>query len=483
MLSVNKRKIPYDISSSVPASFEIDFPYWDKSQISAVLVTPAGDVDLVQDTDYTLSDPGSSGTLTRVGTWDPTATLLMIFRTIDIVQTIVDLANGAEIDADIIELGLDELVAMMQQLSETIDRVVRFPVTETTSSPDMPSAAERALQFLAFDETGRPISTPGSAGEFPVSSFMGPVIASGDALTAHIKLGLLPTGAAAAISALVKTLLAAATVLDMQKAAGIVPSGAAAAISAAMQAVLATPGAGWTSILQTDAGSGWATALAANASDLAAALAAGKGWRPVGDLYEQGPFDAAPWDLFIGTWTNVSYEEAGLATRIEGRLAGNFGGATTPARLSVSVSGGVPAITIVSGGAGYLSGGAGSLPLIIAGGCTTQMVANATVINGVLTAINVTTAGGGYTSGKVAVYDGVIGYGDLVMSHKHVTQTPKGNTVNADDGATCFIGMDGSFGTSSVESQGPIGNGLGAVRSGAETTVAYIVKRKYRRTA
>ena len=56
----------------------------------------------------------------------------------------------------------------------------------------------------------------------------------------------------------------------------------------------------------------------------------------------------------------------------------------TPARLSVSVASGVPTISIVSGGSGYLGGGSGNINLTIVGGCTTQMVANATVTNGVL---------------------------------------------------------------------------------------------------
>lgn len=346
MLPVDKRKKQYDISGSVPATFEIDFPYWAKSQIGAILTTPDGDVPLTQDVDYSLSDPGDTGTLTRIGTWDATATRLTIYRDLDIIQTILDLTNGGELDADALELALDEVVAMIQQVREELDRVVRFPITEAESSPDMPSAEERALNFLAFDVDGSPIASPGSAGEYPVSDLMGPVLAAATLLAAQLGLGLLPSGASAAISAAMKTFLAAATVLDMQKAVGIVPSGASTAISAAMQGVLASPGSGWTDILATIAGSGWLTALQADATKLATALAAGigTGWDtalasaainlayPVGSYYVQYP-DASsntdstefptsqrPATLFGGTWAE-QWSTASVFFRTRGTLS------------------------------------------------------------------------------------------------------------------------------------------------------------------
>lgn len=492
MLSVDKRKKQYDISGSVPATFEIDFPYWAKSQIGAILTTPDGDVPLTQDVDYSLSDPGDTGTLTRIGTWDATATRLTIYRDLDIIQTILDLTNGGELDADALELALDEVVAMIQQVREELGRVVRFPITEAESSPDMPSAEERALNFLAFDVDGSPIASPGSAGEYPVSDLMGPVLAATSLLSAQIGLGLLPSGASAAISTAMKTFLAAATVLDMQKAAGIVPSGASAAISSAMQGVLASPGSGWTDALAQDAtklaaamtagiGTGWDTALAANASDLAAALAAGKGWLPVGAVYFRGPHDSAPSALYYGTWADVSYEEADLGRRVVGNMAGAmFGG--TPARLSVSVAAGVPSISIVSGGTGYLSGGSGSINLIIAGACTTQMIANATVTAGVLTAINVTQAGAGYTSGALQVYDGVVGRGDLVQRHVHESGHQRVGTFVGGSTRTKGDFSSATSGACSLTDY-PISDGAnGTHRSGAETSGPWIAVTKYRRT-
>ena len=206
---------------------------------------------------------------------------------------------------------------------------------------------------------------------------------------------------------------------------------------------------------------------------------------PIGYVYFQGPHDASPEDLWPNsTWTDVSYEEANLVRRPVGSLTGAFFNGT-PARFSVSVASGVPTITVVSGGAGYMSGGSGNLALVIVGSCTKQMVANATVANGVLTAINVTTAGAGYTSGAVAVYDGVVGHGDLTQKITGAVTAP--NRVG-------FSTANGAFALNSDYAQRPSGgvdsypsgftfDSSRVVRAGNETSGAWVVVKKWRRTA
>jgi hypothetical protein len=199
----------------------------------------------------------------------------------------------------------------------------------------------------------------------------------------------------------------------------------------------------------------------------------------IGQTYFQGPHDASPSTLWPGTtWSDVSYEEENLTRRVVGSLAGAFFGGT-PARLSVSVAGGVPTISVVSGGSGYLGGGNGSLPLVIAGACTTQMVATATVTLGVVTGITVGTAGVGYTSGAVAVYDGVVGRGDLVQKYKWQMWGTGHTSPRSGLGfgtADCVIWESGYTLTL-------VADGNGSARVGAETSGAWIAVKKWRRTA
>lgn len=200
---------------------------------------------------------------------------------------------------------------------------------------------------------------------------------------------------------------------------------------------------------------------------------------PIGDVIFQGPNDADPATLYPGTtWDDVSWEEANMTRRTAGALAGaRFAG--VPARLTVTVSGGVPTITVTSGGSGYLSGGSGTLALTIAGTCSTQMVATANVTSGVIVSITVNTAGVGYTSGAVAVYDGVAGHGDLAQKHRHPyspglrgSGTVGTGPYDVEDGPdTHRIGDPTSDGTN------------GTPRTGAETSGAWATVTKWRRTA
>lgn len=205
---------------------------------------------------------------------------------------------------------------------------------------------------------------------------------------------------------------------------------------------------------------------------------------PIGSVYFQGPNDADPATLYPGTvWDDVSWEEANLTRRTAGDLAGaRFTG--IPAHLAYSVTSGVPTVSIINGGSGYLSGGNGTLTLTLVGACTTQATRTATVTNGVITAITTGVAGGGYTAGKFAIYDGVVGHGDLFQIHGHTitddtSSAIQRTTVASGSGATVIAagGVNYPIRATTPNSTG----GVGFVRSGAETTGAYAVTNKFRR--
>ena len=95
MLTSTIRKVQYTIAYPFGATFAITFRYWAASQIYAVLSFSDGTADqtLVQGTDYTLSAPGVSGTLTKVTDWNHAAIRLTIYREIVLDQE-TDYRNG-----------------------------------------------------------------------------------------------------------------------------------------------------------------------------------------------------------------------------------------------------------------------------------------------------------------------------------------------------------------------------------------------------
>lgn len=187
-LSSTPVKVQFDVSGGPPASFPFAFRFWSTGEVKAVLTASGGDIDLVLGTDYTVSTPGAGGTLTRVGTW-PAAIRLTIYRELDLSQD-TDLANNTTQDAEVYESMVDRAVAITQQVAERTDRLVRFPVSEPTATPDMPSATERANKFLAFDADGTPTPAAGAVGEFPVTDYIKTLLDDNDEAAAQLTLGL-----------------------------------------------------------------------------------------------------------------------------------------------------------------------------------------------------------------------------------------------------------------------------------------------------
>lgn len=201
---------------------------------------------------------------------------------------------------------------------------------------------------------------------------------------------------------------------------------------------------------------------------------------PIGDVIFQGPNDADPATLYPGTtWDDVSWEEANMTRRTVGDLAGaRFAG--VPAHLAYTVTGGVPTVTITNGGSGYLSGGSGTITLTLTGTCTTQATRTATVSSGVITAINVVAAGAGYASGKVAVYDGVAGHGDLLQQHDHYLTLAE----PAYSGTGYDVVLGGNYaGWNQKTTSSPWVNTAVSARIGAETSTAWTVVIKWRRAS
>lgn len=61
-----------------------------------------------------------------------------------------------------IERGLDKLTLIAQKLDDGQTLTLRFPESDTTSDGELPSAANRANKYLAFDASGEPVVSEGT---------------------------------------------------------------------------------------------------------------------------------------------------------------------------------------------------------------------------------------------------------------------------------------------------------------------------------
>jgi len=223
----------YDITTTPAASYVIPFPYFSYADIVATLSFADGSEEvLVLDTDYSLSIPSTTGTLTRIGTWTADATRITIARVAAFLND-VDFSNGSMLDAEVLETLFDRIVGYVQQIAESIARTVTIPITDDAASLVLPNKADRANKALGFDENGDAI--PSATPFLPITTYMTNMLAVTNELTAQLHLELLPTGTASAIATFIKEALATADLQAFQKAIGLIPSGATTAIIVAVQ--------------------------------------------------------------------------------------------------------------------------------------------------------------------------------------------------------------------------------------------------------
>lgn len=182
-LTTLNNTVPYDVSGGYVATYPIPFPYFNETEIKVTLLHADGsETEPTYSTDYSVSAPGVSGTLTIIGTW-AAAERMTIERLVALTQP-TDLVNGQTEDADVVETQHDREVAMIQQVDEKIGRQITFPISDNNPNGELPAAALRSLQFLIFDVNGD-AGVGGAITAYPVSVFMQGVVAAASAAAAR----------------------------------------------------------------------------------------------------------------------------------------------------------------------------------------------------------------------------------------------------------------------------------------------------------
>lgn len=137
-----------------------------------VIFTDANGVQtLLNNTQYALIGFGQAngGTVTYPlsGSPIPTGTSLTIARVLPLVQG-TTISNQGAFYPQVVEGALDYEMMVSQQLQQTLNQAILAPIVDQNPIGQLPTAAQRAGKYLAFDANGNPIAT-GTAGS--VNSF------------------------------------------------------------------------------------------------------------------------------------------------------------------------------------------------------------------------------------------------------------------------------------------------------------------------
>ena len=164
MLSNDKSVVRYAISAAVTA-YDIDFPFWDFSEIVVTATNSAtgASVVLKKDVDYTITvseaitDPVyQDGTVNMISDTYKSYNALVISRELSLTQD-ADYKNGEPINADTLEMSLDRATAQIQQVAEEAGHAMKLPLTEDAGDYTLPEASQRQRKVLGFDDDGEAI--------------------------------------------------------------------------------------------------------------------------------------------------------------------------------------------------------------------------------------------------------------------------------------------------------------------------------------
>jgi hypothetical protein len=133
--------------------FVVPFRFIADGDLVVILTTSGSDETLTLTTDYTVSGAGdaSGGSITTT-TPPASGTTLTIYR--DTAQTQeTDYIDNDDFPAESHEAALDKLTLIAQELQDQVDRCIKIPRNETTTTA-IGNAAARASKYPVFDASG-----------------------------------------------------------------------------------------------------------------------------------------------------------------------------------------------------------------------------------------------------------------------------------------------------------------------------------------
>lgn len=165
-------------------AFAYPFPVFTAADMRVYIDTA------LQATGYSVGGTGSdNGGVVTFDEAPGEGELVTLVREVTIQRT-TDFQESGEFRAKVINDELDKQVAMIQQVSDRVQRSLRLAETDSADTLLLPDKATRAGQFLGFDGDGNPMAVAGDSGGVIVSSFMATILDEADAAAARAALGL-----------------------------------------------------------------------------------------------------------------------------------------------------------------------------------------------------------------------------------------------------------------------------------------------------
>lgn len=161
---------PYISGTALPVTFKV-FTAADL-QVIRLNTSTGTETTLVLNSDYTVTLNGDQntnpgGTVTLVVAASATSTVTITSDIANLQPT--DLTNQGGFYPEVITDSLDRATIQIQQIADIGDRTLKIPISDGTLNMELPTAAQRATSFLAFDANGLPIAQAATSSASPTS--------------------------------------------------------------------------------------------------------------------------------------------------------------------------------------------------------------------------------------------------------------------------------------------------------------------------
>ena len=153
-------------------AFPFAFKVWSTDQLSVSITSPQGRTTAAQGWTASLGESGGTLTYLHNGTPLPDGWRLAIVRDMPFAQGI-DLVSASRFDPQVIEDGLDQATAELQQLNEKITRAVIMPTTSEHSPEEVVQsiyASRDAAAASASEASAQSTAAQSSAHEAKISA-------------------------------------------------------------------------------------------------------------------------------------------------------------------------------------------------------------------------------------------------------------------------------------------------------------------------
>lgn len=160
-ISSNVRKAGPFQGNDVTTVFPFDFKIFSAADVRVVLTMPSGlELLLIRDSDYQVqvnedqgAFPGGSILYPLAGAALGTGWRLTVVGDIEALQP-ADITNQGGFYPQVVEDMADRLTILIQQAEEELGRALRFPVSDSATTLDLPPTLARANRVLGFDSLG-----------------------------------------------------------------------------------------------------------------------------------------------------------------------------------------------------------------------------------------------------------------------------------------------------------------------------------------